>query len=51
MSKALKKHKRWTAKRKFEAVLELIKGHKTLDELSRESGKPVHVLSQCTVAR
>ncbi len=46
MSKPLKKHKRWTAKRKFEAVLELIKNHKTLDELSRETGQPAHVLSQ-----
>lgn len=46
MSKPLKKHKRWTAKRKFEAVLELIKNHKTLDELSRETGQPAYVLSQ-----
>lgn len=46
MSKTFKKHKRWTAKRKFEAVLELIKGHKTLEELSRETGQPAHVLSQ-----
>jgi len=46
MSKNLKKHKRWTAKRKFEAVLALIKNHKTLDELSRETGQPAHVLSQ-----
>jgi len=46
MSKVLNKHKRWTAKRKFEAVLELLKNHKTLDELSRETGQPAHVLSQ-----
>ena len=46
MSNPLKKHKRWTAKRKFEAVLELIKNHKTLDELSRETGQPAHILSQ-----
>jgi len=43
MSKPLKKHKRWTAKRKFEAVLELIKNHKTLEELSRESLSDPHV--------
>ena len=46
MSKPLKKHKRWSAKRKFEVVLELIKGHKSLDELSREVGQTAHVLSQ-----
>lgn len=46
MSKTLKKHKRWTAKREFEVVLELIKNHKTLDELSRETGQPAHILSQ-----
>ena len=46
MSKHHKNPKRWTAKRKFRAVLELIKNHKTLDELSRETGQPAHILSQ-----
>lgn len=46
MPKIIKKHKRWTAKRKFEVVLELLRNHKTLDELSREINQPAHVLSQ-----
>ena len=42
---SVKRFKRWTAKRKFEVVMELMKG-RSLDELSRESGQPAHVLSQ-----
>ena len=41
---SFKNIKRWTAKRKFELVVELMKG-RSLEELSRESGQPAHLLS------
>ena len=40
----VKKHKRWNTKRKVEVVLELLKG-RSLEDLSRESGQPAHVIS------
>lgn len=39
------KTKRWNSKRKIELVLELLKG-RPLEELSRESGQPAHVISE-----
>ena len=40
-----KKSKRWNAKRKAELVIRLLKGE-SLEELSRESGQPAHVISE-----
>ena len=41
----LKKHKRWTAQRKFKVVIELLKGLQPLEEISRQTGVPAHELS------
>lgn len=46
MPKNQKSYKRWTAKRKFEVVLDMLKSGITLDELSRATGQPAHTLSQ-----
>ena len=45
MSPKPKKMKRWTAKRKCEAVLEILKNGTSLDDMSRQTGQPAHVLS------
>jgi len=40
----LRKHTRWNASRKAEAVLALLKGE-PLEEVSRMTGQPAHVLT------
>jgi transposase-like protein len=42
----LKPHKRWTAQRKFEVSLEIIKGSISLDEASRLTKQPAYQLSE-----
>jgi transposase-like protein len=37
--------KRWTVKRKFDLVLKMLREGIPLDELSRQTGQPAHVLS------
>ena len=44
MVKVVRK-KRWTAKRKFDLVLKMLREGTALEELSRETGQPAHVLS------
>jgi transposase len=39
------KRKRWTAKRKFDLVLKMIKEGIPLEDLSRQTGQPAQVLS------
>ncbi len=46
MGNKVKKQKRWTAKRKFEVVLEMVKDGASLEELSRQTCQPAHVLSR-----
>ena len=38
MTAPVTKHKRWTAKRKFDLIVELLKSGVSLDEISRVSG-------------
>ncbi len=45
MTNKAKKQKRWTAKRKFEVVLKMLKEGCSLEELSRQTCQPAHVLS------
>ena len=46
MTAPVTKHKRWTAKRKFDLIVELLKSGVSLDEISRETGQPAHVISK-----
>ena len=41
----IRKHKRWSASRKAEVAIALLKGE-SLEEVSRLSGQPAHVLKQ-----
>jgi transposase len=45
MAATPQKKKRWTAKRKFDQVLKMLREGIPLEELSRHTGQPAHVLS------
>lgn len=45
----LRKHKRWSASRKAEVVVALLKGE-PLEEISRVTGQPAHVLTDWKAA-
>lgn len=46
MTAPVQKHKRWTAKRKFDLIIHMVKSGASLDEISRETGQPAHVISE-----
>jgi len=45
MATTPQKKKRWTAKRKFDLVLKMLREGIPLEELSRQTGQPAHILS------